>query len=205
MGLVRFILGVLGILLVIGVLSVFLPLIFLGGIATGNIAIAFGIPIFLIILGTLMVYYGFFYHETKSNVPNVNANLMHIAKWGILYTIAIVISNFVISRLMIADTLLITLISAIIVSIVAQIVRSHDSHFNGRWFIFYFLLYANIIWAFGEFIVPKIFFHTSFSLSLIIGFTLAGVSVIIQKLNLNRDSVKWFSIVLVIILLVFGI
>src|SRR3989338_2332215 len=199
MGLVRFTLGVLGIILIIGAFSSFLPLLFLGGIATGSVSFAFGFPIFLIILGALMIYYGFYYLESKTNR---NDHLMHIAKWGIIHTIAILIGNFVISRLMIVDTLLVTLITASMISIVTQVVRSHHTHFNIKWFIFYFLLYANIIWAFGEFILPEIFFQTSFFSSIVIGFTLAGVVTIIQKINMNRDSVKWFSIALAIILLV---
>lgn len=207
MGLFRFTLGVLGILLIIGVFSSFLPLLFLGGISTGNVAFAFGFPIFLIILGAFMVYYGFYYVKSKTSshsqlVSNSNNQLMYIAKWGIIHTIGIVIGNFMISRLIIVDTLLVTLITASMVSIIAQVVRSHDSHFNGKWFVFYFLLYANIIWAMGEFILPQMFFQTSLFYSIVVGFTLGGIIAIIQKLNMNLHSVKWFSIALVIILLV---
>jgi len=205
MRLARFTLGVLGIILIIGTFSSFLPLLFLGGIATGSIVFAFGFPIFLLILGSCMVYFGFYFLESKTktnNKTNGNDHLLNIVKWGIIYTIAILISNFISSRLMVVDTLLVTLITASMVSIIVQIIRSHDSDFHIRWFIFYFLLYANIIWAFSEFVLPKIFFQTSFFSSIVIGFILAGIVTIIQKINMNRDSIKWFSISLVIILLV---
>ena len=199
MGLVRFILGVLGILLIIGAFTSFIPLLFLGGIATGSVAFAFGFPIFLMILGAAIVYYGFYY---KESVRKSNIQLGQVAKWGIIHSIAILLANYVTSRFIILDNFLVILFTAIIVSIVTQVVRSHESHFNLKWFIFYFLVYANVIWVIGEFILPKLFFQTTTFSSFFVGFILAGVVDIIQKINIRQHAIQWISIVLVITMLV---
>lgn len=194
----RFILGVLGIILTVGAFTSFIPLLFLGGIATGSVAFAFGFPIFLMILGAAMVYYGFYY---KESVRKSNIQLGQVAKWGIIHSIAILLANYVMSRFIILDNFLVILFTAIIVSIVTQVVRSHESHFNLKWFIFYFLVYVNVIWVIGEFILPKLFFQTTIFSSLIVGFILAGVVDIIQKINIRQHSIQWISIVLIITML----
>ncbi len=199
MGFFRFTIGVLGILLLIGVFSSIIPLIFLGGIATGNIIFALGFPIFLIIVSTGMIYFGFYYKDSKINS---NYQILDIVKWGAIYTIAILISNFLVSRLMIVNALLITIISAALISIITQVIKSHDSKFEVKWFILELLIYANVIWAFNEFIIPEIFFQTGIFSSIVVGFILAGAISIIRKPNLNTQSIKWLSITLAIILLV---
>src|SRR3989344_1290537 len=199
MGLFRFILGVLGILLIIGAFSSFIPLVFLGGIATGNVIFAFGFPIFLIVLGAIMVYFGFYYKISKDKN---NYHLIQIVKWGVIYTIAILLSNYIISRLMIVNTFFVILFTAAIVSIVTEIVRSHKYHFNLKWFIFYFLVYTNIIWIMEEFILPQITSQTNIFSSLVIGFGIAGVILIIKKIEIKSNSIKWICFILLIILLV---
>jgi hypothetical protein len=199
MNLLKFIIGVLGVLLIIGAFSYFFPLFLVGGIATGNVAFAFGLPIFLIVIGAVMVYFGFF--NVKSESKN-GQQLWKIAKWGALYTLAVLLGNYIISRFMIADTLITILLTALVVSIVAQIVISHNSNFRLKWFIFYFLVYAIVIWSIGEFIIPKVAFQAGFFSALLIGFVISGVVSIIQKLNIRGDSVHWISIVLAMILLV---
>jgi hypothetical protein len=199
MGLFRFILGVLGVLLVIGAFSSFIPLVFLGGISSGSVAFAFGFPIFLIILGVAMIYFGFYY----SGFTNKNSSqLIMIAKWGAINTVAIFLANYIISKLMFVNNLLIILFTAAMVSIITQIVKSHKSQFKIKWFLFYFLIYANIIWAMGEFFLPKTVFQSGLFSFIVVGFTIAGVVVIIQRLNVRQHSIPWISIILVIILLV---
>jgi hypothetical protein len=199
MKLFQFILGVLGILLIIGAFSSFIPLLLLGGIATGSFAFAFGFPIFLMVLGAAMVYFGFYY---KGATHKSNSQLIDIGKWGLIYTVAILLANYIISKIIIFDTFLVILFTATIVSIVVQVIKSHEYKFKFNWFIFYFLIYANLIWAMGEFILPKVAFQTGFFSSVVIGFTLAGVVAIIQRLRIRRDSILWVSIILVMLLLV---
>ncbi len=199
MGLIRFILGVLGILLIIGAFSSFFPLLLLGGLASGSVGFAFAFPISLMVLGAAMVYFGFYY---RGSTQTSNSQLKWVAKWGVINTVAILLANYVINRLSIDDILLVTIFTAIMVSIVAQIVRSHKSNFKLKWFIFYFLVYANIIWVMGEYIIPKIAFQTSLFSSIVVGFALAGVIAIIQRLNMRHHSVQWVSIILAIILLI---
>ncbi|MDP3990669.1 MAG: hypothetical protein Q8Q01_05715 [archaeon] len=199
MGLLRFISGILGILLIIGAFSSFIPLLFLGGIVTGSVAFAFGFPIFLMVLGAVMVYFSFYYAGSRDKS---NYQLISIVKWGAIHTIAILLGSYVVNRLMVVDTLLVTLFIATIVSLVTQVVRSHESRFNTRWFVFYFLIYANIIWAMGAFIIPEIASQPSVFTSIVIGFTIAGVVAILQKFNVRYHSTQWVSIILLILLLV---
>jgi hypothetical protein len=199
MNLFRFILGIFGVILLVGACSFFIPLIFIGGIASGSVAFAFGFPIFLMLLGATMVYFGFYYKGSKRVSNN---QLKYIAKWGIIHSVALMLGFYIISRLMITDILIITLLTAIIVLLVAQIVRSHKQHFSMRWFLLYFLIYANIIWVMKVFILPVISSETIIFPSFIIGFTIAGVIIILQKLNMRRQSIPWVSIVLIILLLV---
>lgn len=199
MRLFSFILGVLGAILIIGAFSSFLPLVFLGGIATGSIAFAFGLPLFLIIIGATMVYFGFYYKD--SNQHN-NDELISIGKWGIIYTIAILISSYVMGKIMFANDIYTILSTALIISIIVQIVRSHDSDFKFKWFIFYFLVYANILWIMEEYILPKIFIQTGFFSSLVVGFSIAGIVIILQKIKMKHNSVPWASIILILVFLV---
>jgi len=197
----NFILGVLGVLLVIGAFSSFFALFLLGGIATGSVTFAFGLPILLIVLGAAMAYFGFYYKELSNNG---NSKLITIVKWGIVSAIALLISDFIITKLVIVNNFWAILLTAAVVSIVIQAVRSHDNEFSFkmRWFIFYFLVYATVIWVMGEYFLPKIAFQTGIFSSIVIGFTIAGIIVIIQKIGLRSHTVPWVSIVLVLILVV---
>ena len=195
----HFILGVLGILLIVGTFSSFISLFFLGGLATGSVGLAFVFPIFLMAIGAAMVYFGFYYHGSRSKSDYQLGNIM---KWGIIYTLAILLSIYVFNQLSIFNSLLVILLTSTIVSIATQIVRSHESHFNLRWFIFYFLVYATVILVMNEFILPGLSFQSGILSSLVVGFTLAGVVVIIQKLNIKYNSIQWISIILVVLLLV---
>lgn len=199
MNLFKFIIGVLGVLLIIGAFSYFFPLFLVGGIATGNIALAFGMPIILIVIGAVMVYFGFFYFNFKDKNEH---DLWKIAKWGILYTLAVLIGNYLVSKFMITDVLITIFFTALFVSIVTQIFVSHNFNFKLKWFIFYFLVYATVIWVIGEFIIPKFIFQEGFLSSLLVGFVISGVVSIIQKLNVRGNSVNWISIVLVVVILV---
>lgn len=199
MRLLGFILGILGTILIIGAFSSFLPLVFLGGIATGSIAFAFGFPILLLIIGAAMVYFGFYY---KSSNQHNNEELMSIGKWGIIYTIAILISNYVMGKIMFANNFYVILSTALIISIIVQMVRSHEFDFKFRWFVFYFLVYANILWIMNTYILPKITIQTGFFSSLVMGFTIAGIVIIIQKIKMKWDSIPWASAILILIFLV---
>ena len=102
MGLLRFILGVLGILLIVGAFSSFIPLLFLGGIATGSATFAFGFPIFLMVLGASMIYFGFYYEKSRHSS---NTQIKWLGKWGIVNTIAILVSNYIVAQLLIINDL----------------------------------------------------------------------------------------------------
>jgi len=188
----------LGIILTIGAFLSFFPLLIIGGIASGSVAFAFGFPIFLMILGATMAYYGFYFKEP---IRKSSIQMSQLAKWGIIYSVAILLANYIISKFIISDNFVVILITALLISIIAQVVKSHESQFKFNWFLFYFLIYANVIWTFEELIIPKIFFQTSVYSSILLGFILAGLIGIIQKLNLRQNTLPWISTVLVLILL----
>ena len=197
MELLRFTLGTLGIIFIISALSSFI-----GGMVTGIIALNLGFQIFLIILGTAMAYFGFYYIKSTHEA---NHQLIRIAKWGIAYTIAIFLSNYIINRLVIANPFFAILFTTTIISIISQVIRSHESseyNFKKKWFIFYFLVYANIIWVMEEFILPNLVSKTGIFSYIIIGFTIAGIVAIIQKINIKGHSVNWITFILIILLLV---
>jgi len=195
MSVFRFILGVLGIVLVISAISS----LFIGGINTESVVLAFGFPILLIIIGGLMVYFGFYHNYPKNKS---NSQILDIVKWGVIFTISILLSNYLASKLLILNNFLVILFTTAIVSIIVQIIRSHNFSFNLKWFIFYFLIYANIIWAMGEFILPFITTQSVIISSIILGFTLAGIVTIIQSINLKYHSLDWALVFLIIILII---
>ena len=203
MGLFLFILGVLGLILIIGAFSSFIPLVFFGGIISGgNIGFAFGLPIILMIIGAAMVYFGFYY---KGSVRKSNSLILDVGKMGLLYTISIILGNYIISKLMIVNSFLAIILTSFVVSIVAEAVRSHEYHnhnFKLRWFIFYFLFYANIFWAMEKFVIPEIAFQAGFFTSIVIGFTIAGAVAIIQRINIKYHSIAWINAILLILLIV---
>lgn len=137
----------------------------------------------------------------KSDVYDV---LLSIAKWGVASVIAILISNFIIAKLMISNNFLAILLTAAIVSIVIQAIRSHYNEFSFkmRWFFFHFLVYAVVIWAMIESILPRLGLQTGILSSLIIGLTIAVTIVIIQKIGIRSRTIPWISLVLVLVLLV---
>ena len=201
MKLLNFIFGVLGLLLILGAFFSFLPLVLLGGIATGNLIFAFGFPIFLMILGAIMVYFGFYYSK---DYQYGNSQTLEIIKWGIIVTISLVISNYIVNKLTIVNNLLVILITASIVSIVIQAIMSHNTNhtFKMRWFIFYFLVYSNVIWIMTEYILPKISITINILTLIIMGFTIGGVVMILQKMRIGFRSLPWISFILFLILIV---
>ncbi len=202
MKLFRFILGVLGVLLVIGAFSSFIPLVFLGGLASGSVGFAFFFPIFLIVVGAAMIYFGFYYQGFNQHN---NSKLIWIVKWGLVHSIGVFIGNLIVNKLVIMDTLFVTVLIALSVSIATQVIRSKDFTFKFKWFIFYFLIYANIIWVMGEYVLPGLSYQAGVFSSLVVGFTLAAVIDIVQKLRLKYDSAVWVTIILTILLLVLNI
>lgn len=199
MGLLRFITGVLGILLIVGAFGSFLPLFLLGGIATGSVGFAFGLPIALMIIGAIMVYFGFYYH---GSVSQSNTQLSGLIKWGLIHALAIWLASIGLEKLSITNSLLVILLTALAVSVIAQIVRSKYADFNARWFIFYYLIHATIFWIVVWFILPLVKLQGPIITPIAAGFVIAGVALILKKQNLRRETVPWVCIALVVILLI---
>lgn len=200
MRLFGFIVGVLGVLLVIGSFFSFFGLVLLGGLFSGSVAFAFALPIILIVLGAAMAYFGFYY---KSSFKKGSGEIGFIVKWWIISVISILISNYIINKMMIINDFGSILFTSLIISIGIQAARSqnHD-HFKLREFIFYFLVYSMIIWLMNLYVLPQIVIQTGIVSSLILGFVIAAAFMIFDKSDLSYKTLPWISVVLILILVV---
>ncbi len=135
-------------------------------------------------------------------ILKLNPQIVEVVKWGIIYTIAILLAGYIISRLMIVNTLLVILLTAAFVSILAQTIRSHNSNFKPKWFFFYFLIYSTIVWVMSEYVLPEIGFQKGFFSTFVVGFTIAGTVSIIQKIKIKHHSLNWIFATLIIVILV---
>jgi hypothetical protein len=78
-------------------------------------------------------------------------------KWWIIYVISLLLGGFILGRLMITNPFLNLICLAFILSVIAQAIKNHEhtrNKFRAKWFIFYFLVYANIIWVMKEIVLP---------------------------------------------------
>ena len=201
LGLFSFIMGVMGVILTIGTFLSFFQLIFLGGVTTGSLLVAFIVPVLLMILGASMVYWGFFHKKNNKKIKD-NHHLITLFMWGIIYSLAILLANYILSKFSLTNTLLIITITSIIISIVVQITKGHKSQFHINSSTFYFFIYSIILWIVWEFIIPNLTFQTNFLSSILTGFIISGVIAIVHSLNIKRDSIKWISFILFLILIV---
>src|SRR3989344_759396 len=129
--------------------------------------------------------------------------VIEFTKWLIISFIALLISNYLVTKLAITNVFLITFFTALFVSVVIQIFRSHNhQEFNFRWFVFYFLLYATFIWIVNEYIFAEIIFQKSIFLSFITSILIAGVILLIEKINLRYRTLPWISLVFVLLIIV---
>ncbi|MFH1889576.1 MAG: hypothetical protein ABIJ58_01725 [Nanoarchaeota archaeon] len=130
--------------------------------------------------------------------------LIEIAKWGVTAFVAILISNYLITQLAIINSFLIILLTSAVISILVQAVRNHDNRFSFkmRWFVFYFLAYGIIILVMREYILSGMIASTGILSSLIIGFIISGMIVLIQKAGIRSHTIPWISVILLCILLV---
>lgn len=127
-----------------------------------------------------------------------------IIKWGVICTIGVLISGFIIDKLFITNILLANLFTAFLILIVVEMVKSHDSRYSFRmnWFIFYFLIYSNIIWITKEFVFSGMYFRYEFLPFLAVGFILAISIITLSSMRLKSSSLPWAYIVLILILVV---
>ncbi|MFT4307874.1 MAG: hypothetical protein ACMXYM_00700 [Candidatus Woesearchaeota archaeon] len=193
---VRFTTGVLGVVLIAGAFSSLASLLVLGGPATGSVALAVLVPLLIMVFGASMVYFAFYYRRVR------HSPLRAIIKWGGVYTLALLLASFFLSRIAIEDSLARILFTALIISVCVQIARNHDSPFMFRWFVFYFLIYAISIWILETYVLPAFAIQTMVFSSLAAGFALSGVVSIVRKLNVKRNSVHWLIIILLAVLIV---
>lgn len=135
---------------------------------------------------------------------NKNIDLVHFAKWGVSSIIALLLSNYLISRLGIANNFLEILFAAAFVSVLIQAVRSHENEFSFsmRWFFFHFLVYAFIVGIMNNYFITLFFSQTSIFSIIIIGLALGLAIILIEKIGIKSRTLPWISFILILILIV---
>ena len=139
----------------------------------------------------------------KSGAKNTKI-LLEILKWFVTSFIAILIGSYINLKLGVTNDFLTILLITFILSIIIQIVRSHETGLNFKlnWFIFYFLTYAIILWAFNEFFFLEFIRSINLFYFLITSVVIASIIYLIQKLKIRSDTIPWISFVLFLILIV---
>jgi len=193
MGVFRFIIGVLGILLIIGTASAFLPLVLLGGISSGSVGFAFGFPIVLFIIGAIMVYFGFYssrgYHNFK---------YLWFIKWGLVHSFSIWLASIILLKLNIYEPILTIFSTGLVISIMAFFIRK--SHFNIKWFSLYFMIHSASFWIINFYLLPWIGINDLIIKTLTSGFIIAGITSVTGKLNLRKKEIAATIILFVLII-----
>ena len=131
-------------------------------------------------------------------------SLIKVVKWWLVSFIAILISNYLETYLLITNPFLEILFASLIISIIIQAVRSHDHEFSFRmrWFIFYFLIYAIVIFMIESYIINIMFSQGVFFPSLIVGFVISVLIRVIEIVGIRSRTVPWISFILILVLVV---
>jgi hypothetical protein len=144
-------------------------------------------------------------HKVHKVIKKSKNLFMPFVKWWIIYSISLLLGSFILGRLQIFNSLLNLTFMAFFVAIVAQAVKNHQNHknqFRFKWFLFYFLVYACVIWIMGEFAFWGVASKGIVFLSIFIGLIMSVVFIVIKKLRLTGDSIGWINFILIILLLV---
>lgn len=130
--------------------------------------------------------------------------LITLFKWTSVSFISILLSNYLINRLLIVNNFLEVLFTSTILSIMVQAVRSHDHEFSFRmrWFIFYFLAYSIIIWVMKDYIIPELFSKENLFSYLLTGFIIGALILLVEKAGVRSRTIPWISLVLLLMLII---
>jgi len=180
MGVFRFIIGVLGILLIIGTFSSFLLIAFLGGISSGSVY-GLALPIILFVIGAVMVYFGFYstggYHHFKYGF---------FVKWGLIYAGSVFLFEFLNTKLKITNSLLIILFAGIVVILVASIIRHKKTNIKN--FVLYWLFFSTIYWLSINYTLDIFGINNKYLQYLFIGFSMITGTTILRKFNIKKKT-----------------
>ena len=129
---------------------------------------------------------------------------LYFLKWWAVAFLGLLISNYIFSRIGISNEFLMLLAVTLLLSIVIQIVKSHDDEhsFRFRWFIFYFVVYALIIWFMNENILPIINSPNNIYYFIIVGAIISIAIFLINMIPLRSRAIPWISFILLLLLLV---
>lgn len=196
-GLIKFIIGVLGILLIIGTGSAFLPLILLGGFVSGSVTTAFALPIVLLVIGAVMVYFGFYYHGSiSSNKSN------QFLKWGIIHSISLYVGLIIIQKIGINNLFIKFILLGVFLSIVASIINK--VHVTKKRQLLSYMLHIFAVWLSIQYLINLIGINNYLASVIFTGFFVHIFFVIFQKLKLRGKEIP-ITILLLFIFIVFNI
>lgn len=125
-------------------------------------------------------------------------------RWGFVCIVSIFISYFIIGKLNITNNLLIILTVAVIISVIIELVKSHNHNYRFRkeWFFFYFLVYSNIVWIANELLFEGMILNQVILSSVSIGLITSLIIVAINEIKPKYSSLPWAYLVLIVILVI---
>lgn len=198
MGVFKFIIGVLGVLLILGTMSAFLPLIFLGSISSGSVGGAFALPIFLFVIGAVMVYFGFYYHGSSSS----SGELSKFLKWGVIHSIGLYVGLIIIQKIGVSNILIKYLLLGALLAIVASIINKVYTN-KKRQFLSY-ALHIVSVWIAIQYVVPLIGISDYIASIIFSGFFIHTVFIIFKRLGLHGKEIP-VSILLLVVFIIFNL
>lgn len=130
--------------------------------------------------------------------------LIEFVIWITIALVSFFIGDYIAGKLEIVDRFAKILISAVIISIIAQIVRSHTDKdsMDFRWVLFYFLTYLTVTWIMQDFVLSNFDIGSKIVYFALIGLAIAIMILAVDKIGLRSRTVPWVSFMIIVILAV---
>ena len=198
MGVFKFIIGVLGVLLILGTMSAFLPLVLLGGLSSGTVSGALILPIFLFVVGAVMVYFGFYYHGSSSS----SNELSNFLKWGAIHAIGLYVGLIIIQKMNISNLLIKYVLLGALLALVASIVNK--IHTNRKRQFLSYALHIFSVWISIQYIVPLIGINDYLASIIFSGFIIHAIFILFKRLKLHGKEIP-VSILILAVFIIFNL
>lgn len=142
--------------------------------------------------------------KCKNYLNKITPLFLSFLLWTLVIMLGLFVSSFILSRLNIQNKFLIVLITAFIISIFMEMIRSHNEryYFKKNWAFFYFLIYSVVLWSINEFLLIDFFSNRIFKSLLIAGVILSVIVTLIRNMRLKSSSLPWACTLLILILIV---
>jgi hypothetical protein len=123
--------------------------------------------------------------KTKYYLRTITPPLLNFLLWTSVILIGLFVSHFIIDRLNITNNFLIVLITAFIISVFMELIRSHNEryYFKKNWVFFYFLIISVTLWAFNDFIFIDFLSQNVFKQLLIVSIVLSATIILLRSIS----------------------